>query len=170
LKITDHLSFNTKLNFDINDFEFDEKTGFFNQNGSLLGNRILINGEEFARFARNRNNSETLIWTNLLTYKREIGPHSIDAFVGQEAFQRDQSNTFHRIEVPLGTDVDYENVEQYTILADNTILDAYGIGADSRRSSLFAKVAYDFKDKYYLAASIRRDGSSRFGRNNRYAT
>lgn len=170
LKITDHISFNTKLNFDINDFEFDEQTGFFNQSGSILGNRILINNEEFARFVRRRNNAETFIWTNLLTYNRDIGNHTINAFIGQEAFRRDQKNDFHRIEVPLGTDVDFENIESYTILADNTVLDAYGIGADSRRSSLFAKVAYDFKDKYYISGSIRRDGSSRFGRNNRYAT
>lgn len=170
LKITEHLSFNTKLNFDINDFDFDEQTGFFNQNGSFLGNRIVINDQEFARFDRRRNNAETYIWTNLLTYNRDFGNHTLNAFIGQEAFQRDQSNDFHRIEVPLGTDVDYENIEQYTIIADNATLDAYGIGADSRRSSLFAKLAYDFKDKYYLAASVRRDGSSRFGRNNRYAT
>lgn len=169
LKITAHLAVNTRLNFDFNKFKFNEKTGFFNQNGSILGNRILINNEEYSRFARRRNDSATFIWTNLITYNRDFGNHSLSAFVGQEAFQRDQANEFFRIEVPIGTAIDYDNIEQYPIIADNFVLDAYGIGADSRRSSLFAKVAYDYFDRYYLAASMRRDGSSRFGRNNRYA-
>ncbi len=169
LKITDHLSFNTKLNFDLNDFDFDEQTGYFNQNGSILGNRIILDNQEYSRFVRRRNNAETFIWTNLLTYNRDFGKHTLNSFIGQEAFRREQTNDFARIEVPLDTDVDFENIDQYTIIADNATLDAYGIGADSRRSSLFAKVAYDFNDTYYLSASVRRDGSSRFGVNNRYA-
>lgn len=36
--------------------------------------------------------------------------------------------------------------------------------------SFFGRVNYDFKDKYLLEMNIRRDGSSRFGRNNRWAT
>ena len=36
--------------------------------------------------------------------------------------------------------------------------------------SYFARVNYSYKNKYLLAASIRRDGSSRFGKNNKYGT
>ncbi|RMG23890.1 MAG: TonB-dependent receptor, partial [Bacteroidetes bacterium] len=36
--------------------------------------------------------------------------------------------------------------------------------------SIFGRVNYNFKEKYYLSGSIRRDGSSRFGINNRYGT
>ncbi len=35
--------------------------------------------------------------------------------------------------------------------------------------SLFARVEYDFDEKYIFDASVRRDGSSKFGRNNRYS-
>lgn len=167
--ISPDLSFSSKYNFDYNNFKYDEKTEFFNQNGSLLGNRILLNGEEFSRFARNRNSAATYIWTNLLTYGKDFGRHTVNAFIGQEVFERKQDHVFHRVQVPVGTEVDYENIEQYDIIADNAILDAYGVGADSRRSSLFAKASYDFADKYFVSASLRRDGSSRFGRNNRYA-
>jgi TonB-linked SusC/RagA family outer membrane protein len=169
LDITKGLTFSTKLNFDINDFDFDEQTEFFDQNGSILGNRIILDNQEYSRFVRRRNNAETFIWTNLLTFNKSFGVHTINAFVGQEVFDRNQTNDFHRIQVPLGTEVDFENIENYDIIADNAILDAYGIGADSRRLSLFAKFDYNFNSKYYIASSIRRDGSSRFGRNNRYA-
>ena len=169
VNIVKGLAFSSKINFDINQFKFDEQTESFNQNGSILGNRILLDDQEFSRFARRRNDAQTYIWTNLLAFKRDFGPHTIDAFIGHETFDRNQENNFHRIQVPLGTAVDFENIESYDIIADNAILDAYGIGADSRRMSQFAKVSYDFADKYYIASSIRRDGSSRFGKNNRYA-
>lgn len=164
-----NLTFSSKYNFDYNNFKYDERTEFFNQNGSLLGNRILLNGQDFSRFTRNRNTSSTYIWTNLLTYGKDFGRHSFNAFVGQEVFAKNQDNVFHRVQVPVGTELDYDNIEQYDVIADNTILDAYGVGADSRRSSLFTKASYDYDDKYFVAASLRRDGSSRFGRNYRYA-
>lgn len=36
--------------------------------------------------------------------------------------------------------------------------------------SYFGRVGYTYNDKYILSASLRRDGSSKFGRNNRWAT
>ncbi|MFV8344034.1 SusC/RagA family TonB-linked outer membrane protein [Flavobacterium sp. XS2P39] len=169
LTINKNFVFSSKLNFDVNKFKFDEKTGAFNQNGSILGNRILLDGAEFSRFARNRNSSETFIITNLLTFNNKYGEHSISAFAGQEIFKKDQTNTYHRLQVPFGTSVDFENYTNYEIISDSNSLDAYGIGADSRRESVFAKVSYDFAKKYYFSTSARRDGSSRFGKNNRYA-
>ncbi|MFV0593440.1 MAG: hypothetical protein ACK5M7_18855 [Draconibacterium sp.] len=178
LEILDGLKFSTKLNFDNNRFKFDEQSETFNQDGRMLGNLVyLSNGEEVARYARNRNNSDTYIFTNLLSFNRDLGEHSLNAFVGHEVYRRNQNNSHYRLQVPYGTKVDFESFldaegnpkQGYTILEDNSILDAYGVGADSRRESMFAKAGYDYQDKYYLSASIRRDGSSRFGRNNRYA-
>lgn len=169
LKITKGLFFKSTLNFDGNRFRYDEHTEFFDQNGSLLGNRFVIGNEAVQRFERRRNNANTMIWTNLIRFDRDFNQHTINAFAGYEMFKNDQDNTYNRVEVPEGTNVDFENIEQYKIIADNTFLDAYGIGPDSRRLSQFLKVGYDYADKYYVAASVRRDGSSRFGRNNRYA-
>lgn len=168
-QINDNLKVSTKLNYDFNSFAFDEKTGAFDQNGSILGNRIVSGDDAFARFNVNRNESSTYIWSNILTYSKDFGDHSLNAFVGQEVFKRDQENSFTRIEAPYGTAVDYENLDNYTILQDSSVLDAYGIGADSRRESLFTRVSYNYAEKYFATASLRRDGSSRFGRNNRYA-
>lgn len=169
LNIVDGLTFNSKLNFDINRFKFDEHSDSFNQNGSILGNRIILGGEEFARYRRNRNNSDTFILTNLITYSHQFGNHNLNVFGGHEIYKKDQQNKFDRVQVPFGTKVDFENIDQYDKIADSSILDAYGIGADSRRESMFAKVNYDYSSKYYFSASVRRDGSSRFGKNNRYA-
>ena len=163
------ITLSSKYNFDFNNYKFDEQTESFNQNGSTLGNIVLNNGNAFSRFNSNRRNSTVNIWTNLLSYNNEIGNHSLSGFLGQEIYTKDQVNDYTRIEVPQGTIVDFNNLDSYTILANNSVLDAYGIGADSRRNSLFGKISYDYGDRYYLATSLRRDGSSRFGRNNRYA-
>lgn len=171
LKIFDGLKFSTKLNFDNNSFKYDEHTEAFNQNGSMLGNLVYLpGGEEVSRYDRRRNKMQTYIFTNLLNYSHDFDLHTLNAFAGYEVYKKDQNNDYVRIQVPYGKEVDFENIEGYEILADNSNLDAYGIGADSRRESMFAKVSYDYQDKYYLSGSIRRDGSSRFGRNNRYAT
>jgi hypothetical protein len=37
-------------------------------------------------------------------------------------------------------------------------------------NSFFGEVAYDYSDKYFLSASIRRDGSSRFSKDHRWST
>ena len=39
-----------------------------------------------------------------------------------------------------------------------------------KMASLFGRVGYTYKDKYILSATVRRDGSSRFGPSNRYGT
>jgi TonB-linked SusC/RagA family outer membrane protein len=41
-------------------------------------------------------------------------------------------------------------------------------GKHDGRLSVFGRVSYNYKEKYLLTASLRRDGSSRFGKNNRY--
>ena len=171
LKIIEGLTYSTKFNFDNNRFKFNEQTEAFNQNGSMLGNLVYLpNGEEVSRYTRRRNNMDTYIFTNLVSFNRDFGVHTLNAFAGYEVYKKDQENTYDRIQVPYGTEVDFENIQDYNIIADNSTLDAYGVGADSRRESMFAKASYDLKDKYFLSASFRRDGSSRFGSNNRYAT
>lgn len=41
--------------------------------------------------------------------------------------------------------------------------------SDHRLTSLFARVSYDYDNRYMVQATIRRDGSSNFGPNNRFA-
>src|SRR5690606_39219106 len=45
-----------------------------------------------------------------------------------------------------------------------------GSGSEWALFSYFARAQYDFRNKYYLTATVRRDGSSRFGEGNKYGT
>jgi TonB-linked SusC/RagA family outer membrane protein len=63
----------------------------------------------------------------------------------------------------------------YTSAAIQTLNAAAGVTGNTTSTknifiSFFGRVQYAYKDKYLLLASVRRDGSSRFGRNNQFAT
>mgnify|MGYP000173054299 len=68
--------------------------------------------------------------------------------------------------------------EDYSILtpdymwpnAGSGTAQAYGSGEGYSLVSFFGKLNYTYDDKYLLSMTVRRDGSSRFGKNNRYAT
>lgn len=67
-----------------------------------------------------------------------------------------------------------DDVLYYNLTYANIIdgMDAVESGAEStlRMISFYGRLNYVFNDKYSLQATIRRDGSSAFGRNNRWAT
>ncbi|MEJ7914134.1 MAG: TonB-dependent receptor, partial [Chitinophagaceae bacterium] len=98
---------------------------------------------------------------NTLTYDKTISRnHHVDALVGYSAQKfRQENNTL------TGTDFPDDAV---------SYIDAAATKAGSSNTtqwsllSMFSRVNYDYKGKYLLSASIRRDGSSRFGPDNRW--
>ncbi|MGC9344712.1 MAG: SusC/RagA family TonB-linked outer membrane protein, partial [Bacteroidales bacterium] len=97
---------------------------------------------------------------NLLTYSKTIDKHNFTILAGQSAEMGNGRN----IGV-VGKELSFDK----TVLSlAQTISQAYGTETDDRFSSLFARTTYDFAGKYLLTATIRRDGSSRFGPGNRH--
>ncbi|WP_448700236.1 SusC/RagA family TonB-linked outer membrane protein [Mucilaginibacter sp. AW1-3] len=90
-------------------------------------------------------------------------------------------NKNHSLNVLLGQSYNIDRLDQsslrssggYTSAVIQTLNAAAAITGNTTSSqnvllSYFARVQYGFKDKYLLSASIRSDGSSRFGVNNQY--
>ena len=98
---------------------------------------------------------------NTLTYAKELATnHRFNLLLGQSA----QRN--HRIESSASAN-NYPNDLVKTLNAGQIN------GADSGESewtlaSYFARLTYAYKDRYYLNAAIRRDGSSRFGEDRKW--
>lgn len=104
---------------------------------------------------------------NTVSYTRAFDDHNVTLLVGQGAYKDSQSR---------GLSVTYFNVPA------NNFEDAslnYNVPTDQRSSSgsegsghtvssLFARLNYNYQERYILEALVRRDGSSRFGSNNRY--
>ncbi|MCD8042270.1 MAG: TonB-dependent receptor [Tannerellaceae bacterium] len=102
-------------------------------------------------------------WTveNLLNYNKTFGDHSVDALLGYSAQKYTQE--FAQIN---GTDFPDDDITWVDAAATKN-------GGSSMQQwsmvSLIARANYSYKDRYLLQATIRRDGCSRFGPENKYA-
>ena len=82
------------------------------------------------------------IWTNTVSFRRNMGKHSINAIAGYEA-----------------TTYDIGRMESNVDSVEYT---------PTRLASVFINAAYSFSGKYMLNATLRRDGCSRFSESDRY--
>ncbi|WP_375447621.1 SusC/RagA family TonB-linked outer membrane protein [uncultured Fibrella sp.] len=109
--------------------------------------------------------SDSYYWslTNYLNYNLYQGKHGIQATLGHQA----QNSYYQGIS---GTKVDLQaNIfDLSTGSADQTTWGLNGGKGQWAMESYFARANYTFDDKYSLSASIRTDGSSNFGPNNRW--
>lgn len=104
------------------------------------------------------------IVTNLLKYSKYINDaHGIDLTLGQEAQRRTYKS--------VSTSASNFGVPGLTTLGNAAKLEeASSSEREATISSLFANASYNYQGLFYLNATVRRDGSSRFGANNRYGT
>ncbi len=104
---------------------------------------------------------------NTAAYTRTFSKHNATILIGQGAYAENRvfssSITYKNIPVDNFDDASMN----YTIPADQ-ITAGGGEGQLHTISSLFARLNYNYDEKYLLEGIIRRDGSSRFGGNNKY--
>lgn len=111
----------------------------------------------------NLSSRRTVNWLNenTLNYKRTFGDvHSVDVVAGYTVQKVDIENvgaTANTFPSDLGQTIGFGNVRNgNSDVTGNTLL------------SYLARANYSYDDRYLLTATIRRDGSSRFGANNRW--
>lgn len=104
-------------------------------------------------------------WTNTLNYKFEKGKHNFDAVAGSEAIKAEYESFYGSREGYVIQSPTYMFLDSGT----ESILNG-GSGAGNSLFSYFGKVNYAYNNKFLATATIRRDGSSRFGRDNLYGT
>lgn len=115
------------------------------------------------RYSESAGYAGNLIWTNTLTYKNQFGEHTLNVLAGTEAIKNTARNVTGASEGFFSTD--YE----YLILGNGTSNITNGSsGGKNSLFSLFSRIDYAFQNKYLLGITVRRDGSSKFGPENRY--
>ena len=105
-------------------------------------------------------------WTNTITYMTTIAKdHNINVMGGytMERFQ-DYWASAYAEDIPSNT----EDLRFPSAGTNN--MKAYGTNSYSSLISYLARVMYNYKERYYLTASVRVDGSSKFSKDNQYAT
>lgn len=127
---------------------------------------------------------EEHVWENVLSFNKEFGKHSVNAVVGTSTMAR--RYTWNYVGV-IGKTITYKVEDGQLVTGEQPggFLDpafstiGAGIGGtfdgdgsrwDYRRFSVFGRVNYNFDNRYLLQATIRRDGSSKFGKDKRWGT
>ena len=105
------------------------------------------------------------MWNAIATYNLEVKKHRADAMVGME-LNREDDTWFS------GKAYDFAILNPDYMWPNAAVgeAEAYGSGEGYTLVSFFGKANYTYDDRYMASFTIRRDGSSRFGRNNRYGT
>ncbi len=105
-------------------------------------------------------------WDNTLVYTKSIKDHNFSVLAGTSASET-QGENLSGFNTMVPTD-DPNNV--YLDMSMDTAREAQAGGGAFHEAwfSLLARVTYDYKGKYSFTGIIRRDGSSKFGPNNRY--
>ncbi|MCI9844600.1 SusC/RagA family TonB-linked outer membrane protein [Flavobacterium pectinovorum] len=98
-----------------------------------------------------------------ITYTKNIGPNSIEALAGATLMNNKQDNLYiHGTQ--YSSDLFLDNIGAAGDLAITSTISNY------KYASLFGRLKYAYNNKYIINGTIRNDGSSRFGPNNRFGT
>ena len=114
----------------------------------------------YANVNRTAGNSTFWLWENFVTYQRAIGQHNFSAMVGTSA----QNAEFRYIRA----EAEYES-DAFTEVSNSAVANRSETSlTEESLASVFGRITYDFGERYLLTANVRRDGSSKFGPNNKF--
>ena len=152
-----NLKFKTSLGVDLAYVIDDSYRPLFYLNGAQLNVDKTSVNKRIDRYF-------TWQWENTVSYEKSFGEHKVTGLLGTTATEFNFENLFgFNTDVPL-TDPDNVYLDQAT----DTLWMSSGAASHSSLFSIFGRLNYNFNDKYSVSAVIRRDGSSKFGANNRF--
>lgn len=135
---------------------------FYNYNRPSYENSE--NGAAFMTYGEGGGVFNTWTFTNTARYMKSFDRHEVQVMAGIEAlntgFGRNISGTGQN---PFSNDLDYITL---TTTSNRVVNSSYNPGVTFY--SVFGRGQYTYNDRYLLDFTLRRDGSSRFGANNKY--
>jgi TonB-linked SusC/RagA family outer membrane protein len=158
LALYDGLTFKTNGGVNVNNYSgyyFQPEDSRANQQypGSIVSN---------AFYHQSMNNNFEWLWENTLQYNKTFGDHTIN-FVGGISAQKNTNTLMGAGGIPPNNFI--RDLGQVS----NLQFDRYGNGqAISTLESQFARITYQFQDKYMITGTVRRDGSSKFDTAHKY--
>jgi TonB-linked SusC/RagA family outer membrane protein len=164
--ISHNISANSTLDIKINS-DFSVSSTFGTQvyigNRSRLTNAFYGDAAGIGRIYKSFNVTTSYTWNQLIKYNHSFGDHHFDAFVAHEV------SSYNRF---------YSYGSKNTIVRDDALVwsnavvmtSMEGYDSDNFLESYFGQLKYDFNNKYFVHATVRKDGSSRFSEDNRWGT
>ena len=155
--ITEHLTYGAKLGADLAFWGGEGFAPIYYLNAT--------NRNDITAYNRSQNRGLSYILSNTLTYERTFNKHKVTALVGASAEKnkgRGQGGTITNLPI---TSIEDASFGFGSTPDDQTF---FGFEYENRLNSLFGRLTYNFSEKYLFMASVRRDGSSRFGPNRKF--
>lgn len=165
-------------------FSYDADMAFWGYDSATLENYYLSGNNNASHTEAGKANYKSTTWQieNLISWNKSFADkHNFSVVLGQSAMKYKGDYLGGSRWGLVNTDkpsIDYTNSTIiYETDSDGNITGATvpysvwgGNYTEHHMSSLFARVSYDYDSKYMIQATVRRDGSSRFGSNNKYGT
>ena len=108
---------------------------------------------------------------NVLTYDKTISQHTFNVVLGQSAERNTGRRLYGMAKDLIAYMGDKANIDFTTSLPNNGNRNTEGGLTDPHSlASYFGRLSYNFAERYMLQLTVRRDGSSRFGENNKWGT
>ncbi|MCL6216951.1 SusC/RagA family TonB-linked outer membrane protein [Zunongwangia pacifica] len=124
-------------------------------------NNLVGDGQPAGRYRETRYRRNVENFNQILNYNKSIGNHNFDLTLGHESFERTYSEVFGFKNTQTA-----EGIYEFDNFSTIASLDGYT--SDKTLEGYFSRLNYNFREKYYLSASVRRDGSSVFNKNVRW--
>ena len=159
-KILDNLTFKTNLGADV-----------LFQNETLFKERLSAAIYDPTSLSRGNVTDRTMIWNNTLDYSTSLDAahdHNISVLLGMEVIDNRTDYLGAAARNFFLTDPNFQFID-ISVTEELGDIDASGVATEWGLLSYFAQAGYNFRSKYIINGSVRRDGSSRFGEENRWA-
>jgi TonB-linked SusC/RagA family outer membrane protein len=115
-----------------------------------------------------RENDQNLTWNwdNTITYDKKVGLHAFTLMVGTSALKQTEEGANITFKGEPATSMDNASFN-FGLPAAQRLASGYDM-QDMVLASVFGRLIYNYDEKYLFSGIVRRDGSSKFGANNRY--
>ena len=163
-------------------FTYSAELSFWGYNGAILQQYYLSgnNNSDHTEASAFKGNNNTWQIENTVTYDKTFGKHTIGVVLGQSAlkFKGDELGGSHwnlvnpdkpSINYTTGGDLELSTDADGKVTGATSLVGVWGGPyTEHRLASLFARLSYNYDERYMFQATVRRDGSSRFGSNHKY--
>lgn len=174
-------------------FNYSADMGFWGNESATKTKFYLSGNNNASHTSAAAFKAQNVTWQieNTLTYDKTIGKHTFGVVLGQSALKYKGNqlggNRWNLVN-PNKPSIDYATGNIEYIYKDKLHPDTgevigkeidgvtvqHGVYGgpytEHRMSSMFARLSYNYDERYMFQATVRRDGSSRFGTNNKYGT
>lgn len=150
LSFLDHFKFSVNAGYQVNGTE-----------RNILANPYYGDSKGTGSLERNHWGSTNLTFNQILSWQNKFGLHNWDAFVAHESYSYKYREDYVRKSGSV-----QGNVPQLSDFVKMEEIDGYDFGYNLE--SYFGQLRYDYNNRYFISASLRTDGSSRFADGHRW--